>query len=163
MNCKNEIEERDGLVLIHYDAVVVRRDNPKLAHSGVKGQKWGVRNGPPYPLDRQKKKVEKTNEGGIVKSTVEGHSAVPPKGVPNSICDHIDENGKVDKRGFYDENGWKSMELHTTDHGNRKHHQYGEHGEHLHYYGWDDKTGKLIGNQTVEIPEQIRKENKDIL
>ncbi len=23
-----------------------------LAHHGVKGQKWGVRNGPPYPLDK---------------------------------------------------------------------------------------------------------------
>lgn len=25
-----------------------------IAHHGVKGQKWGVRNGPPYPIDRQK-------------------------------------------------------------------------------------------------------------
>lgn len=24
---------------------------PYLAHHGIKGQKWGVRNGPPYPLD----------------------------------------------------------------------------------------------------------------
>lgn len=24
----------------------------ELYHHGVKGQKWGVRNGPPYPLDR---------------------------------------------------------------------------------------------------------------
>lgn len=26
-----------------------------LAHHGVKGQKWGVKNGPPYPLDKTKK------------------------------------------------------------------------------------------------------------
>lgn len=26
-----------------------------LMHSGVKGQKWGVRNGPPYPLKKQQK------------------------------------------------------------------------------------------------------------
>jgi hypothetical protein len=26
-----------------------------IAHHGIKGQKWGVRNGPPYPLDKNKK------------------------------------------------------------------------------------------------------------
>ena len=29
---------------IHYDSVI--------EHHGIKGQKWGVRNGPPYPLNR---------------------------------------------------------------------------------------------------------------
>ncbi|MCI8993386.1 MAG: hypothetical protein HFG80_11810 [Eubacterium sp.] len=27
----------------------------KLYHHGIKGQKWGVRNGPPYPLDKSGK------------------------------------------------------------------------------------------------------------
>ena len=26
-------------------------NNPYLAHHGIKGMKWGVKNGPPYPLD----------------------------------------------------------------------------------------------------------------
>ena len=26
----------------------------ELKHHGIKGQKWGVRNGPPYPLDKSK-------------------------------------------------------------------------------------------------------------
>ena len=28
-----------------------------LSHHGVEGQKWGDRNGPPYPLSRQGQKV----------------------------------------------------------------------------------------------------------
>ena len=35
----------------------------ELYHYGVKGMKWGVRNGPPYPLDKSKK-------SGKMKSTI---------------------------------------------------------------------------------------------
>ncbi len=37
----------------------------ELFHHGVKGQKWGVRNGPPYPIDRS------TNHDTIVKDAIE--------------------------------------------------------------------------------------------
>ena len=38
-----------------------------LAHHGVKGQKWGVQNGPPYPIDRDGGKgVAKSDEGGKI-------------------------------------------------------------------------------------------------
>ena len=33
-----------------------------LAHHGVKGQKWGVQNGPPYPLDKSEKKSNMVSE-----------------------------------------------------------------------------------------------------
>lgn len=44
-----------------------------LAHHGIKGQKWGVRNGPPYPLDKAgnseaQKSVAKNSRRGIIKS-----------------------------------------------------------------------------------------------
>ena len=71
----------------------------ELFHHGVKGQKWGVRNGPPYPLDREKS-VEKIKKGGIVKTTISGHEGIPKQGIPNSITDHVGRDGKVDKRAF---------------------------------------------------------------
>lgn len=44
-----------------------------LAHHGIKGQKWGVRNGPPYPLDKSQKSdtiVEDAIESGEVIKTI---------------------------------------------------------------------------------------------
>ncbi len=44
----------------------------ELYHHGVKGQKWGVRNGPPYPLDRSDgKEVAKSGEGDRIKSNLQ--------------------------------------------------------------------------------------------
>lgn len=38
------------------DMLAVRNGESELAHHGVQGQKWGVRNGPPYPLDKSAKR-----------------------------------------------------------------------------------------------------------
>lgn len=38
------------------DTDVANEESEELQHHGVDGQKWGVRNGPPYPLDRQRSK-----------------------------------------------------------------------------------------------------------
>lgn len=46
----------------------------ELHHHGIEGQKWGVRNGPPYPLDtsqmsrRERKLVSKASKDVIRKS-----------------------------------------------------------------------------------------------
>lgn len=37
----------------------------QLTHHGVKGQKWGVKNGPPYPIDKS------SRHGTIVKNAIE--------------------------------------------------------------------------------------------
>lgn len=34
-----------------------------LAHHGILGQKWGQRNGPPYPLDSESKSAEEKKHG----------------------------------------------------------------------------------------------------
>lgn len=42
-----------------------------LCHYGVKGQKWGVRNGPPYPLDKSgKKAVANSSPNGKLRNTI---------------------------------------------------------------------------------------------
>ena len=44
-----------------------------IAHHGVKGQKWGVRNGPPYPIDKSQKSdiiVEEAIKSGEVLKTI---------------------------------------------------------------------------------------------
>lgn len=44
--------------------------NTYLQHHGIEGQQWGVKNGPPYPLERQKKrknKVKKSSKKNVIK------------------------------------------------------------------------------------------------
>lgn len=134
----------------------------ELAHHGVKGQKWGVRNGPPYPIKRDNVKVEKTEKPGIIKSTRSGHDSNPRNSIPNSIMDHVTADGKVDVRTFYDNAGWKAREIHTTNHGNPKRHPFGEHGEHVERYEWNP-DGTLKSLDRGELSDTERKENADIL
>ena len=44
------------------------KNSSELAHHGIKGQKWGVRNGPPYPLEKSDK------NDTIVKDAIESGS-----------------------------------------------------------------------------------------
>ena len=123
-----------------------------LMHYGVKGMKWGVRRTPEELGYKPKRTVEKTEEPGIIKTTLSGHVSIPKRSTPNSITDHLDSDGKVDSRSFYDENGLKAKEIHTTNHGHPKHHDY----------QWNEETGKA---DRIERPltEAERKENEDIL
>ena len=40
----------------------------EIEHSGIKGMKWGIKNGPPYPLNSEKN-VEKTDKHSKIKTT----------------------------------------------------------------------------------------------
>lgn len=135
----------------------------EIYHHGVKGQKWGVRNGPPYPLDRSGGKgVAKSGKGDRIRITISGHKNPDNQYKPNSVIDHIREDGSIKARAFYDANGWKEKEIHTSDHGKPKWHPFGEHGEHAHDYEWDKETGIPRRTQR-ELNDEERKENRDIL
>ena len=45
-------------------------DQNYLSHHGIKGQKWGKRNGPPYPLDSKTAERVKSKEKVIKRNTV---------------------------------------------------------------------------------------------
>lgn len=47
--------------------------NAELYHHGIKGQKWGVQNGPPYPLDSSISTGSKLKEKGNFKSNQEAY------------------------------------------------------------------------------------------
>lgn len=108
--------------------------------------------------------VATPGKSGIIKAdrVVSGHSTTPRKAEPNVVIDHVDENGSVKARGFYDADGVKEQDIHTTDHGNPKRHPYGEHGEHIHEYMWD-ANGKLLDKVTRNLSDDERKRNRDIL
>ena len=67
-----------------------------LEHHGIKGQKWGERNGPPYPLDSEthKEVIKKADSSGSAKKASEGsaksfiskHSSDP---VPNGAVTEL--------------------------------------------------------------------------
>lgn len=55
------------MILAHGDKIMyyaVHRTNKYLKHHGIEGQKWGVRNGPPYPLKNNSYSNELRNTFG---------------------------------------------------------------------------------------------------
>lgn len=138
-----------------------------LCHSGVKGQKKGVRryqnpDGTYTELGKERRRLEYSRQKRIIRKMDVGHGGSRPKGIPNSIVDHQRNDGKIDKRSFYDEDGMKNLEIHTTDHGNPKEHPFGKHGEHVHEYAWDE-NGRMVKNERRELTKTERRKNGDIL
>ena len=154
-------EERKNYIKMHKNTRKTVEDifakikealNNDLSHHGIKGQKWGVRNGPPYPIKRL------TNAAGLRIIEVDKNELTGP---PNGITQHTNRKGGID-RNYYDENGRQIKQISNNDHFHPKQHNYGEHGEHAHDYIYND-SGELIGRPHRELTESERKENSDIL
>lgn len=127
-----------------------------ICHHGIPEQKWGVRNGPPYPLSSQK--TIKNSAGQTVRIV----RIIKLSGeVPNAITQVVRKNGGID-RNFYDEDGRQIKQISNHDHGNKENHPYGKNGEHAHDYIYS-KSGELIGRPTRKLTDQERKDNGDLL
>lgn len=107
-----------------------------LAHHGIKGQKWGVQNGPPYPLDdnpavqaKKKNEQEKTEvvTAGLFSRKIEkeevdadGFRKPDPKRV-KEILKELNKNVQYDS-------DWRSYTAKTRlDFGNKSLDPYGKH------------------------------------
>lgn len=126
----------------------------ELYHHGIKGQKWGIRRTPEQLGHRRY--VAKGND--VVKTVISGHSATPKKSQADSIADHIDYNGKIDVRTFYDNNGMKAKDIHLSNHGNPKQHE----SVHVVMYSWN-ADGSLKHKSSRKLTDLERRENADIL
>ena len=126
-------------------------DEEEIQHSGVKGMKWGVKNGPPYPINRLK------NAAGKYILIVERTEL---KGPPNGITQITHKNGGIE-RNYYDDNGRQIKQISNNNHGKPKQHSYGIHGEHAHDYTYDEDG--YVHRSIRELTDDERKENGDIL
>ena len=132
----------------------------ELYHYGVKGQKWGVRRGPPYPLENNSGPESATLKNALGKVIIPVEH-VDINGPPNGITQVKRKNGGID-RNYYDKNGRQVTQISNYDHGKPGKHVYGKHGEHAHDYIYDE-TGKLQARPIRELTEKERKENGDFL
>lgn len=156
--------------VLGYKTILLKRMRRKseLRHHGIKGMKWGIRNGPPYPIHRDssgkpvKKNIAKDKKDDIIKETIRGREQLEKRYKPNAIVDSQRDDGSIKARVYYDEKGYKKLEIHTHDHGHPKQHPFGTHGEHAHDYEWTD-DGKLKNRTRRNIDAKEREDNKDIL
>lgn len=77
----------EAWVLSHSDMVVEN----ELYHHGIKGQKWGVRNGPPYPLQNGGKKKKSSGD----KTEYSGHRAKKVKAAVRTAIGYVPIAGQV--------------------------------------------------------------------
>lgn len=126
----------------------------ELYHHGIKGQKWGIRRTPEQLGHRR----YMPKDNNVVKTVISGHSATPKKSQANSISEHIDRNGKIDVRTFYDGDGMKAKDIHLSDHGNPKQHD----STHVVMYSWNS-DGSLKHKSSRNLTDLERRENSDIL
>ncbi len=64
---------------MYYDGIISKPSLDELYHHGIKGQKWGVQNGPPYPLSPEKQRKVADN----IKSDVEKYHKAVKEGKTN--------------------------------------------------------------------------------
>lgn len=73
-----------------YDGVMFKPTIDELYHHGIKGQRWGVQNGPPYPLDKGRKQTKygfkgRGGKANAVKKALLKTAIIPGVNIPGLI------------------------------------------------------------------------------
>lgn len=113
----------------------------------------------------ERKTIDKAIKSGKIVSvsgTTIGHTPPGKRGLPNSVVQHNATNGDVLGRTYYGARGFKTKDIHFTNHKQPARHPYGKIGEHAHDFVFDDE-GKFVSRNTRELTDDERKENQDIL
>ena len=87
---------------------------------------------------------------------------VPKKYLPNAVVDTVSRGGLQHDRTLYDKDGLMKTQIHGGNHGNKKRHPYGYHGEHAHDYVWNPGS-KNPDRTDREASETERIQHSDIL
>ncbi|WP_432748261.1 hypothetical protein [Pectinatus frisingensis] len=107
-----------------------------------------------HVIERSGKAIEPTK-------VITDHSSIPSRGAPNSVVDYIGQDGNVNARIFYDEEGKMVKQINPNDHNNSKLHPYGENGEHAHDIIWKD--GKIVDRTSRELTQEEVEQNSKII
>lgn len=81
------------------------------------------------------------------------HPHLPTTYRPFAVIDTRSSQGKQRDRTVYDETGRMVSQIHGGDHGKPKQHPYGEHGEHIHIYVWqqgEKRPKRTVRNANAE-------------
>ena len=111
-------------------------------------------------------KIRYNKDGNIIATddwTKKEHVKIPGKYRQNAVIETMEEKSgvKYKNRTIYDRKGHMVKQIHSGNHGNKKIHNYGENGEHVHIYRWE--KGRIKKRYTREMNQIERKEHGDLL
>ena len=137
-----------------------RNDYRYLAHHGVKGQKWGVKNGPPYPIGSSPRKVFISGTSKIKLKDSEYYRKSLPKEITSKIDSYMKDNNHIligdapgidtEVQKYLAKKGYRNVTVYTISEGKPR--SYWDDG----HLGWGIKNIK--GTEQVDKDKAMSKD-----